>query len=123
MYFCRVLYKNGYLTKIKCKNQYDEISEQEYSWSNGNIIQPNFIEYDSRENLLNLNFYDNIVPDGFIKFKGCSTKNHWVKTMIGTDVETFNYTFDTDGYPTQLVMSLWIDGQFEITIKHILTYY
>jgi uncharacterized protein YxeA len=117
-------YENGYLKEITFNH-----SSVEYSWLNENIVQitegktKTLHEYSNKEDLLNINVL--AVGGGiFQKFKGLSSKNYVIKqTSISNDndvsIATFDYKFDKDNYPTQIILS--IDGVEDS--KFTITYY
>jgi hypothetical protein len=120
------IYENGYLKEVKGENG----RRTEYSWVNGNMVQSthykdstsfiSYYEYNNRENLLNINditglIYDYETFEDGLRLKGCTSKNYLVKASQ----LTFNYQFDADGFPTQMMRT--IGGLGDHTYKY--TYY
>ena len=130
-------YENGYLNEIKeniTSNFGNDINNYyEFSWANGNIVQAMkknsedtstaIYEYNSRENLLNIEVFSKFISVPYQKFKGCASKNYLVKETFAKGIYTYDYEFDKDGYPTQIISNYWSDGYLESTVKFILTYY
>jgi len=77
-------------------------------------------EYNNRENLLNIPYFSNYHQDLWIRFKGCNCKNFIIKDTYSLEgSSTFDYKFDQDGYPTEVICTQ--NGKEEI--KFIITYY
>jgi hypothetical protein len=112
--FYTYTYENGFVKERK-SNGYPETSS-EYFWMNGNMLHDcltNY-EYDNRENLLNVDLMGFIYGESlsakvphWLNLKGFASKNYLVKsTEIYDDTLitiTYEYEFDTDGYPTQII--------------------
>ena len=136
-------YENGFIKELN-----DVFTEKgstfycqyKYSWMNGNIMQcaeyhndstlfvTNTYEYDSRKNLLNIKLFFEAVSVPLLKFIGITSKNYVVKSTYTeycnnipcyNEIYTFDYKFDKDGYPTQIIQTC--NGKEGIKI--ILTYY
>jgi hypothetical protein len=135
---CTYAYENGYV-KESIFSLYPE-SPIEYFWMNGNIVQKSnsrvsaTYEYDSRENLLNVDINDfdaEVFPDMHprgLKLKGFASKNYLVKSTYtsgqnSTDILTFDYKFDKDGYPTEIICSYYSNGVKHGEVLYIITYY
>ena len=117
------IYENGYLKEKRYKNG----GLSKYTWMNGNIVQVNnsFYEYSNKENLLNINipceYFSLFEP--ILKFKGLESKNYLVKeTYNTTQVITYDYTLDKEGYPTQIIVNDKPNPEQE-ELKITLTYY
>lgn len=105
-------YQNGYL--YQATDKYGAIT---YTWENDNIKQyasertTVTFDYGTMEDKLNINL-DRWLTDadsgyafGF-KFKGIANKNYPTRLTIQGGYNysaTYNYTFDKDGYPTEIV--------------------
>jgi hypothetical protein len=97
------IYENGYL-----KERIYNDSKVEYSWINGNIVQEGHItyEYSNKEDLLNIDVFNLFYEyDRWLKLKGHTSKNYLVKQSTGGGNYTYEYTFDTEGYPTKIIQS------------------
>jgi hypothetical protein len=136
-------YENGYLKSSNAPIYlgYQDGFESSYFWNNGNLTYAktiysshpnNTLEYNAvfsnKEDLLNIPIqsvklsglgFDEMHP---IKFKGIASKNYLVKQTAGGRNYTYEYTFDTDGYPTQIIEreSAYYE---ESERKYIITYY
>jgi len=136
-------YENGFikeLSDIFTEKGVTFHSKYKYTCLNGNVIQcaeyhndsTLFVsyayEYDNRENLLNLKLFFDAVSNPLLKLKGITSKNYVVKRTYTEycnnnpcyiDVHTFDYKFDKDGYPTEIIQS----SKGNPLHKYILTYY
>jgi hypothetical protein len=131
-------YENGYLKTSKSSHNGGIKDECSYFWENGNMKTQSGIyttengtnstyecnaEYSNKENLLNIRLFDPLpsLTDynwlEFIKFKGIASKNYLVKTINQYTTNIYNYEFDTDGYPIQIIVN-GIEN-----LKITLTYY
>jgi len=137
------IYENGYLKEYKVDNSF----RVEYSWINGNNVQiTHFSEYlvsatticecSNKEDLLNIeplfilqHFHP--LPIFGLRLKGWTSKNYLTKWTFtdtnpdnpSTTIRTYDYTFDTDGYPTQIIVNSTDNEQVNPTGKILLTYY
>lgn len=127
-YYTEFKYADGYLSETKEYNNEGKLQNTYlYTWSNGNLIKivderyTTTYTYDNKENKLGFN--DNAIVDysDFIwlfKFKGMTNKNHQIGGSNDDWICTCEYTFDNDGYPTQLILK---EGQY--TDISTFTYY
>jgi len=120
------IYENGYLKEKRVGNNVDNF----YTWMNGNLVSVLYhdrnFEYSNREDLLNINIFDDIfdIYCGTLKLKGLSSKNYRIKSFStkGDDIfATYKYTFGKDGYPTEIIFDV-SDGNAN-DMKWIITYY
>ena len=128
---------NGY-TRTKSENELGNISSS-YTWTNGNLTQiiGNDVDctytYNNVENKLNVNIFDMdgfgidymIFDDGdtFTNFKGTFSKNYPVTAKMGNHTATFSYTYDSEIYPTKIVVDRYNPLEGAKTITYTLTYY
>jgi len=128
---CYFTYENGYVKEVKYA-EYDRISK--FSWINGNMVQEtgsNHIityEYSNRENLLNIDlirFFNTALPPHtcMLKFKGLASKNHLVKMTENSHINSYEYEFDKDGYPIQIIGYFYRGDDKIEEFKYVLTYY
>jgi hypothetical protein len=110
---------------IKSAGDSDYFGDSTFSWQNGNIVQrvglgenerPSYTHtftYNDKEDKMNIVIIDvdYVIEDGlcpfFIsKFKGMTSKNLISKKAFGTETKyTYDYIFDTDGYPTEIIIT------------------
>jgi len=137
------IYENGYLKEAHGHDSGFRNSHWYFSWMNGNKVQTTIYlnndysseytyEYGNRENLLNIDILGALTSSEFgeytfyhwLKFKGHASKNYlgkatWTNTDNIAKIITYDYQFDEDGYPTQVILS----NESRAWVKFIYTYY
>ena len=122
------IYENGYLKEWKGENG----NKVEYSWQNGNMVQINgaTFEYNNKKDLLNINPFffkgNNTLTYCGVKLKGWTSKNYVIKETHSVPCDhiiTYEYIFDKDGYPIQIIWYFESEKDGKSESKLILTYY
>jgi len=114
-------YSNGYLVKSTSDGGYTT-----YTWQNGNLTKivedggvqqyTEILTYNNIENKWN---YDPYFAELSLIFKGVTSKNYLVKLTASSGfTSTLKYTYDSDGYPTKIVISSSYGGSETITITY-----
>jgi hypothetical protein len=138
-------YENGYLKSSKSSHNGGIKDECSYFWENSNMKTQSGIyamaggtnstyesnaEYGNKENLLNIRLFFENMPSLtdfnwllFIKFKGIASKNYLVKTFNQYTTNIYNYEFDTNGYPTEIIEYFYRGDDKIEEFKYTLTYY
>lgn len=143
---------NGYLTKLDngerettytySSGRLDEILFDNNiitraSWENGNMISIDHIAensnitctYDNRENKLNLQLLefqsdvDILGEYSMYGFKGWKNKNYILTETEGNTIHSYDYTFDTKGYPTKIIVTEKENGINQSTLTMKISYY
>ena len=120
-------YADGYWTKSLCKKYEDSFSS--FTWANGNMVEiesnngnmdyeDHTFTYTDKLNKMNINPFWS--PNfSLMKFKGTFSQHLPSSyTESSNSIATFEYTFDSDGYPTKIV-----ETSQRGTIMIYITYY
>lgn len=117
-------YLDGYLIRL-----YEDkgIQETDNVWENGNLIKGSTLNMDysgeytylDKEDKVNVSFYGGaIIP----KFKGHTSKNYISIVRTKYVITYFEYTFDSEGYPTTMTETQISDNDSHLS-QYIFTYY
>ena len=117
-------YLDGYLIRL-----YEDkgIQETDNVWENGNLIKGSTLNMDysgeytylDKEDKVNVSFYGGaIIP----KFKGHTSKNYISIVRTKYVITYFEYTFDSEGYPTTMTETQISNNDSHLS-QSIFTYY
>lgn len=117
-------YLDGYLIRL-----YEDrgIQETDNVWSNGNLIKGSTLNMDyggeytylDKEDKVNVSFYGGAITP---KFKGHTSKNYISIVRTKYAITYFEYTFDSEGYPTTMTETQISNNDSHLS-QYIFTYY
>ena len=116
-----------YLPHILTRQATFLIQETDNVWSNGNLIKGSTLNMDyggeytylDKEDKVNVSFYGGAITP---KFKGHTSKNYISIVRTKYAITYFEYTFDSEGYPTTMTETQISNNDSHLS-QYIFTYY